>query len=618
MIGQRLVVLTITLLPAAITVSAQNPIRHPSEAVEARFAYSQPVVHYAIHVDSSDLSAYGVTMSIRNAPDTFRLAMSAHPEYDDRFWRYVQDLKIDAKGGTASIVRSDSAVWGVRTSGGEASVRYSIRLPTPPERPRPAWRPFLAPSGGLIGGPQSFMYIVGANLAPAHVTVDLPRSWSIATGLTPTSDPRTFFAATFEVLVEGPIFAGQFRDWRFAVDGVPHRVVYWPAAAAARFDTAAFIDGVRRMTEQAIALFARPPWREYTYVFQDSAYGGLEHANAVTLGASSEALARDPLAALPEAAHEFIHAWNLMRIRPAEYRTVDYRVQPPTAGLWFSEGLTIFYADLTMRRAGLRTYDSTRIAHLEGLIGRYTAMPGNARFSAERVSRVAYNAEPGALGDYNASAHLQGEIIGAMLDLTIRSATNGRRSMDDVMRLMLQRFGGERGFVGRDVEQAVEDVCGCDVTRFFDTHVRGAGPIDFERYLALIGLKPHLTWSPATGQNGAPQVDVRLYSVDGEAGALSRLVITNAESPWGRAGLHTGDRIVSVNGAPARTWLEFRAVLQRLRVGDTTRMEVERAGKRLTVNVVAAQSIRPVVRIDELSTPTAAVVRLRDAWKAGR
>ncbi|MGQ0640553.1 MAG: M61 family metallopeptidase [Gemmatimonadaceae bacterium] len=608
-------------MPLAVANSiagAQNPIRHPSEAAEARFALSQPVVHYTIHVDSADLSAYRVAMSIRNARDTFRLAMSAHPEYDDRFWRYVEDIRIESPGAAASIVRADSSLWNVQLPGGAGKVSYRIRLPTPPERPRAAWRPFLSPTGGLFGGPHSFMYIVGATLAPAHVTVELPRSWKVATGLTPTSDPRAFFAATFDVLVEGPIFAGSFMDWSFAIDGVPHRVVYWPAPGAARFDTTAFVDGVRRMAEQAVAIFGRPPWRDYTFVFQDSAWGGLEHANSVTLGATSEALARDPLSTLPEAAHEFFHAWNLMRIRPAEYRTVDYRVQPPTAGLWFSEGLTIFYADLTMRRAGLRTYDSTRIAHTEGLMVRYLASPGHARYSAERVSQVAYNAEPGALGDYSASTHLQGEVLGVIFDLIIRDATDGRRSMDDVMRLMLERFSGDRGFVGRDVEQAIEDVCGCDVTRLFDAHVRGAGAIDFDRHLALIGLRHRLTWMTPMGPNNQPQVDLRLYAVDAPARGLARLVLTNPETPWGRAGLHTGDRIVSVNGAPARMWMDFRSVLQRLQIGDTTRMEVEREGKRLTATVVAAPLQRPVVRLEEIPGATAKAVRLRDAWKAGR
>ncbi len=609
-----------SLLVALTTVAgAQNPIRHAADAVDARFARSQPIVRYAIRVDSSNLSTFAVEMNIRNAADTFRLAMSAHPEYDDKYWRHLEDLRIEGRSGAATITRTDSSLWRVRAPGGEATLQYRIRLPTSDEGARAAWRPFLSPTGGLIGGPHSFMYIIGATLVPAHVTLTLPSSWEIATGLTPTSDPRTFFAPTFDALVEGPIFAGRFKSWRFAIDAVPHRIVYWPAPNAAPFDTTRFVDGVRRMSEQAVALFGRPPWREYTFIFQDNAWGGLEHANSVTLGASSAALARDPLASLPEAAHEFFHAWNLMRIRPAEYRTVDYRVQPPTSSLWFSEGLTIFYADLTMRRAGLPPSDTTRTQHLTNLIARYLAMPGLARYSAERVSQVAYNAEAGALGDYGASTHLQGEVIGAMLDLIIRDATDGRRSMDDVMRLMLERFGGTQGFVGRDVERAVEDVCGCDVTRFFDAHVRSGSAIAFDRYLANLGLRARVEWIPAVSQStNEAIVDLRLYAADVPAGQLARLVLTHPESPWARAGLHTGDRIVSVNGAPARTWLELRGILQRIRIGDTTRMEVERAGKHLTVNVVAAQQIRPLVRLEEIAGATAKATRLREAWRQGR
>ncbi|MGH7695518.1 MAG: hypothetical protein ACRENH_11075, partial [Gemmatimonadaceae bacterium] len=214
-----------SLLAALTTVAGgQNPIRHPADAVEARFARSQPIVHYAIRVDSSNLSAFAVEMNVRNAPDTFRLAMSAHPEYDDKYWRYLEDLRIESRGGAATIARIDSSLWRVRAPGGEATLRYRIHLPTD-EGARPAWKPFLSPTGGLIGGPHSFMYIVGSTLAPAHVTVTVPNSWQIATGLTPTSDPRTFFAPTFDNLVEGPIFAGRFQSWRFFVDGVPHRVV---------------------------------------------------------------------------------------------------------------------------------------------------------------------------------------------------------------------------------------------------------------------------------------------------------------------------------------------------------------------------------------------------------
>src|SRR6202000_1956644 len=119
-----------------------------------------------------------------------------------------------------------------------------------------------------------------------------------------------------------------------------------------------------------------------------------------------------------EIAHEFFHAWNLISIQPEEYTGLTYGPQQRSAGLWFSEGMSMFYADLLVRRAALPCEDSTRIAHLEALIGRYYADTGNRVFSPAAVS-LAANADPGAMGDYSASTHLQGELLGAMLDILI-------------------------------------------------------------------------------------------------------------------------------------------------------------------------------------------------------
>lgn len=595
--------------------AAQDPLRHPAEAQELRFARSQPVVHYTLQVDSADLSGFVVEIRIRNAPRDFVLAMAAHPEYDDRYWRYVRDVTIDSAGAGATITREDSALWRVKATRGAAIVRYRLQLPAA-ESPRAAWRPFLAPAGGLIGGPHSFMYIVGAELAPVHLTVALPASWQIATGLIPTSSERTFFAPTIDALVEGPLLVGQLREWQFAIDGVPHRVVYWPRAAAESFDTTSLIRSIQGITEQSVALFGRAPWREYTFLLQDSAYGALEHPNSVTVGVPSAELARDARSANGEIAHEFLHAWNLMRIRPAEYQTVSYRTQPPTAGLWFSEGLTIFYADLIRRRAGLLPSENTRVSHLANLIARYLATPDNSRYSAEQVSRVAYNATPGAL-PLNVSTHLQGELIGTMLDLTIRSATSGRRSMDDVMRLMLDRYSGERGFRGADVERVVSEVCGCNAAPVFETYVRGAAPIDFDRYLALIGLRTRVTSDIVRETDGRAAVDLRMYAVD-RASAPPRVVITHPQSSWARAGLRTGDELIRVNGAPLRSWREMRPVLGRLKVGDTVRLEVRRPTGSVSVSAIGSGFKRPVVRIEEVAGASARVRMLREAWKAGQ
>lgn len=593
---------------------AQNPQRHFTEGVDARFSRSHPVISYRLTLSDSDTTGYDVAMSIRGARDTFRIAMAKHPEYDDGYHSQIDT--IDA-GARVTVAREDSAVWRVVAPGGEALLVYRVRI-RPEPRPRAAWRPFMSPTGALTGGPHTFLYVVGAELAPAHVQVVAPPSWSISTGLTPTADPRTFFASNAYVLVESPILAGRYRSSMFSIDGVPHTIAYWAAPNARSFDTAAFRDGVERMVRETVKLFGRPAYRDYTFQFQDQAWGGLEHHNSVTLGARSDLLAQSPHAALAEAAHEFIHTWNLMRIRPAEYVGVTYRQIAPVPTLWFSEGLTIFYSDLLLRRAGLPTEQATRSDRLASIIARYLAMPGNARFSAEQIGRVAYNARPDALGDYVTSAHLQGEVLGTMLDIVIRDATDGRGSMDDVMRLLHERTGGPRGMTGADIEQAVADVCKCLVKPFFDTYVRGARAMDFNRYLALIGLRSTTSTEPVL-RDGTPAPDHRLWAWVAPGDTLLTLLVNNPTTIWGQAGLHSGERLITFNGNSLRTWPEFRSALARTRIGDVVHLVVKPKGAApaRTVTVTVKGYDRPTVRIEEIPTATEKQRRLREAWTSG-
>src|SRR5207249_12197141 len=147
----------------------------------------KPSIQYTLRVDSTDLSGWTVEIRLRTTSDTIRLAMAAHPEYDDRYWRYVRDFAVEPTAATFTKV--DSAVWEVVAPRGLVTVRYRIVLSPAPPGPRAAWRPFLTPSGRLLGGPHAFMYLIGAERMSPTVTLHLRPDREIATGLASPPDP---------------------------------------------------------------------------------------------------------------------------------------------------------------------------------------------------------------------------------------------------------------------------------------------------------------------------------------------------------------------------------------------------------------------------------------------
>jgi predicted metalloprotease with PDZ domain len=589
---------------------AQHPLQHWVDAIDLRYDMNQPVVNYSLTVDSSDFSSILIDMNIKNISDSFHLAMVAHPEYDDRYRKYVEDFSVDGKTAKGQWLRQDSALWKIVTNGGEATIHYRIHFPRT-EGIRSSWKAYMTATGGLVGGPHSFMYVVGSTLIPSYVTVNVPAGWQIATGLQSTSDAKVFLASSVFTLIDDPIFVGKFKTWSFSVSNTPHRVIYWSLPNAASFDTTALVSSIQKITEQAALLFGRLPYREYSFMLQDGAAGSLEHNNSVTVGAPGSQLANG-LGILSEITHEFVHTWNLVRIRPAEYGDVSYKTPPLSKGLWFSEGVTIFYTDLLMRRAGLPVFDTTRINHLEALIRRYAANPAYLKFSAEKISEAAY-APTGMLGDYSAGTHLQGEILGALLDFIIRDATNGGRSMDDVIRKMLQQFSGEKGFTSKDVQKAAEQICGCKLDQFFNDYVYGAKQIDFRKYLQLLGLQYTIAWKDFLGNDGKPAPDLRVFSYRPPDQDVTRIAITNPTSCWAKAGLHTGDVLKSINGNPV-TGPDFRPLIRNAKVGDEIPIEVERKSGIFKTKVVVTSYQQPVVQINHSSNATEKQQRLYQQW----
>jgi predicted metalloprotease with PDZ domain len=160
-------------------------------------------------------------------------------------------------------------------------------------------------------------------------------------------------------------------------------------------------------------------------------------------------------------------------------------------------------------------------------------------------------------------------------------------------------------------------VCGCRIQEFFDRHVHSGNAIDIDRYLALLGLRTRVTWSPATGRDRQPQADLRVYAWMPPGETHPMLLVTNPATVWARAGFHTGDRIAAVDGAPIASVADFRAILTRLRIGDSLTMTVNRPSGPYRGTVAVTGYDRPTVRVEEIPEATARQRALRTAWLRG-
>jgi predicted metalloprotease with PDZ domain len=589
-----------------------------------------PIVTYTLTVNPADTTSISVAMVIQvpQSPVT-RVAMAVHPEYNDRFWRYVRDLRAEAEGKPVAITAESDHSWRVATPGSRTTVTYRIQLPPENSTNRAAWHTTVRSNGASINSTDTFLYLPDFPQGLVGVALRIPENWRVLSGLSCTftriapgtqdcagvNSAATVNATT---LLDSPILLGDLHTWSFQVQGIPHEIAYWPLPNATPFDTVAFVDAIKRYAQQVFALFGGAPYKRYTFLFEDGAYGGLEHRNSVSIGAPSGDLARDPRALMGEIAHEYFHTWNLMALNPRGILLATADTPSHTRELWWSEGVTMYYAETLQRRAGIPEGGKTRMQALQDQLDIFHGNVGNSYRSPEQGSWASIDPPTATTGDYIANYYTQGRLIGYALDRIIADSTGGRKGMDDVMRLIYTRYASKTAFKGTDIERAVHDVCECNVHRFFEDHVRNARPIDFNPLLAPLGLRVVLNSAPVSDTAGARYPDLRISAYAPPDGGRMRVRIMDPRTVWARAGVHTGMEFVSLNRIPIDSFPDFRRAVRSIHLGDVVPIELVNNGARMSLNVPVTGYERTRARVVEVGDATPAMIEQRRRWLAAK
>jgi len=278
----------------------------------------------------------------------------------------------------------------------------------------------------------------------------------------------------------------------FKIKGIEHRfIAYNPGS----FDTEEFMKSLKKVIEAGINIIGDIPYKQYTFIGIGPGFGGIEHLNNSTVSFDGNRLnIKGSMNRIMNfLGHEYFHNYNVKRIRPYELGPFDYDKENRTNLLWVSEGLTVYYEYLIVKRAGLMN-ENELFNNLEGNIVAYENDPGR---SFQSLSQASYNTwSDGPFGtspkgpDKAISYYDKGPVIGMILDFTIRNATRNRKSLDDVMRLLYQKYYKklQRGFTDAEFMEECESVAGISLAREFE-YVYTTQDIDYSDYLAYAGLK---------------------------------------------------------------------------------------------------------------------------------
>lgn len=203
-------------------------------------------------------------------------------------------------------------------------------------------------------GPKVYMLVRGHTDIPCEVRFDLPEGWTSASGLVARED-GTWFAQDYDFLADCPVKIGILRRWSFESHGKPIDVVI-DSVEDFDFEEEIWLGNIKAIVDAQGDIFGGFAFDRYTFLYTASPRGGgggLEHLTSTAIGLSQAQLASNPAAGMGVTAHEFVHNWNVKRMRPIELGPFDYTRPNRTTGLWIAEGITSYYTDVTMARTGM-------------------------------------------------------------------------------------------------------------------------------------------------------------------------------------------------------------------------------------------------------------------------
>lgn len=583
-------------------------VDHVSADIEYTVDFGDATHHY--------ISIRAVYPTAANADVELSMAVWTPGSYLVReYARQIEDLRVvDATGVPLTVSKGRKNRWKIHT-GATPGIVVEYKLYC---RELSVRTNFVDADSAVLNGAPTFLTLADDNLRPHIVRLQLPEGFHDAVSALESDTPNVFRAANYDELVDSPIIAGREMEiGEFAINKIPHRLVH--LGDSSQWDLQEALTDVEQLTRAEMRFWGVVPYEHYDFLNVILGVGGgLEHLDSTLM--MSKALGtqkgKDYRGWLGLVSHEFFHTWNIKRLRPSALGPFDYENENHTRSLWIAEGITSYYDDLLMRRAGLLDEEQ----YLERLSGQILSLQSTPGRLVQPLSRASYDAwikhyrRDENSQNTSVSYYTKGAVVAFLLDVEIRKGSEGTKSLDDLMRAMYDKYSGEQGYTPEDFRSMASEFANQDLTGFFVAALDSTDELDYTNAINYFGLA--LSQPNDQPKETPEDKEIEEEEDSGWLGVTTKNSVvksTKRGTPGYEAGINVGDEILAIDNYRA---IDLASLLEKFAPGQKVSITLSRRGKLRTISATLGTEADTSWVLSVLETPTAAQAsRYRD-WVA--
>jgi len=522
------------------------------------------------------------------------------------FSKNVESFSASSDGNLLTAIKTTKNCWHIQTED-LASITVVYRVYCFEISVRTS---FVDASHGFLSTTGIFMYPDKMLHLPSTIHIEPYKGWTkVSTSLEEVNgDPFTLTAPNYDILFDSPIEIGNQDVFGFDAAGVKYEVCM---VGGGNYDKGRLKVDMAKIVEQETAVYGENPNKHYVFIVHNyfRGGGGLEHLSSTTLGASRDSYSTESgyRNFLSLVAHEHFHLWNVKRLRPVALGPFDYDTENYTTDLWIAEGFTAYYQNIILRHANITSPEiyldaaANEINTIENTPGAKIQALADASFDAWiKAYRPNENS-----GNTTISYYDKGAEVAMMLDLEIINSTNGKYSLDDVMKYMYDTYYKQKkhGYTDVEFKQAFEKYAGENLDDFYNNYIYGLTPIDYNHYLGYAGYK---ITDEMAGSND-PTLGIALANNNGKKIVTA---VLRGSAGW-IDGINVNDELTAIDGQPIA---DPATMLIGKNVGDKVSITVSRDGLPITLPVTLLRNNRVKYKIEELPYATPQQLLVRKKW----